>query len=116
MSAKTSTHSSVELINGGTAMKEELLCKAIEIGIAATPLGAEVERAKEVVSETVEDGVKAAKRVVKKGRRAAEDLVDDAKYQIKKHPLGTVGVTFGVGLGLGTVLGILLTRNGYSVR
>ena len=37
-----------------------------------------VEQANEVIAEALADGVKVAKRAVKPGRRAAEDLVDDA--------------------------------------
>lgn len=94
-------------------MKDGVLGKVTEVGVGAAQLGGGVERAKEAVASAVEDGVKAAKRVVKQGRRAAEDLVDDAEYQVKQHPLGAVGVFFGVGFGLGAVLGILLARNGH---
>jgi len=65
---------------------------------------------------SVEDGINAAKRAVKQGRHAAEDLVDDAEYQVKHHPLSAVGVSFGIGLGLGAVIGILLTRTGTCDR
>jgi len=43
-------------------------------------------------------------------------LVDDAEHQVKQHPLGTLGAFFSIGLGLGAVIGILLTRNGRSGR
>ena len=52
-----------------------------------------------------------SKRAVKHGRRAAEDLVDDAKYLVKQHPLSAVGVLFGIGLGLGDLIGVPLARN-----
>jgi ElaB/YqjD/DUF883 family membrane-anchored ribosome-binding protein len=68
---------------------------------------------KEAVVDAVEDRISAAKRAVKQGRRAAEDLVDDAKYQVKQRPLSAVGVFFGIGLGLGAVIGLLLARNGH---
>jgi ElaB/YqjD/DUF883 family membrane-anchored ribosome-binding protein len=68
---------------------------------------------KEAVADAAEDGINTAKRAVKQGRRAAEDLVDDAEYQVKQHPLSAVAVSFGIGLGLGAVIGVLLTRNGH---
>jgi ElaB/YqjD/DUF883 family membrane-anchored ribosome-binding protein len=92
-------------------MKAEVLEKVIDAGATAAQLGAGVGRAKEAVADTVEDGINTAKRAVKQGRRAAEDLVDDAEYQVKQHPLSTVGVSFGIGLGLGAVIGMLLARN-----
>ena len=93
-------------------MKAEVLEKVIDAGAAAAQLGAGVGRVKETVADAVEDGIGAAKRVVKQGRRAAEDLVDDAEYQVKQRPLSAVGVSFGIGLGLGAVIGLLLARNG----
>lgn len=93
-------------------MKAEVLDKVTDVSAAAAQLGAELGRMKGVVADTFEDGINAAKSAVKKGRRVAEDLVDDAEYQVKRHPMNALGVTFGIGLGLGAVIGFLLTRNG----
>jgi ElaB/YqjD/DUF883 family membrane-anchored ribosome-binding protein len=92
-------------------MKAEVLDKAVEVGAAVAQMRAGSGRMKEAVADAVEDGISEAKRVVKQGRRAAEDLVDDAEYQVKQHPLSAVGVSFGIGLGLGAVIGMLLARN-----
>jgi ElaB/YqjD/DUF883 family membrane-anchored ribosome-binding protein len=100
-------------INGGTTMKAEVLEKVTDVRAAAAQLGAEAGRVKEVVAEAVEDGINAAKRAVKQGRRAAEDLVDDAERQVKQHPLSSLGVTFGIGLGLGIVIGALTARSSF---
>ena len=97
-------------------MKDSLLDKGTDVGAAAAQLEAGVERVKGAVADAVEDGIDAAKRTLKQGRRAAEDLVDDAEHQVKQHPLGTLGAFFGLGLGLGAVIGILLIRNGHSGR
>jgi ElaB/YqjD/DUF883 family membrane-anchored ribosome-binding protein len=79
-------------------------------------LGSEVKRAKEAVADAVDNGIVAAKRAVKQGRRAAEDLVDDAEYRVKQHPFSALGVSFGIGVGLGVSIGILLSRNGRGGR
>ena len=92
-------------------MKAEVLDKVTEVSAAAAQFGAEMGRVKDAVTDAFEDGIKAAKSAVKQGRRKAEDLVDDAEYRVKRHPLNALGVTFGIGLGLGTVIGILLARN-----
>jgi len=97
-------------------MKDQLLDKVTDVGAAAAQLEAGVERVKGAVADAVEDGIDAAKRALKQGRRAAEDLVDDAEHQVKQHPVSTVGAFFSIGLGLGAVIGILLTRNGRSGR
>jgi ElaB/YqjD/DUF883 family membrane-anchored ribosome-binding protein len=67
---------------------------------------------KEAVVDAVDNGIVAAKRAVKQGRRAAEDLVDDTEYRVKQHPFSALGVSLGVGLGLGAAVGLLLARNG----
>jgi ElaB/YqjD/DUF883 family membrane-anchored ribosome-binding protein len=90
-------------------MQTEIREKTIEV---RDQLEAEVKRVKEAVVDVVDNGIVAAKRAVKQGRRAAEDLVDDAEYRIKQRPFSTLGVTLGIGMGLGAAIGILLTRNG----
>jgi ElaB/YqjD/DUF883 family membrane-anchored ribosome-binding protein len=92
-------------------MKSELLDKITDVGSATVQLEAGVGRVKQTVADVVEDGIKSASRTVKRGRRAAEDMVDDAEYQAKQHPLATVGISFSIGLGLGAVAGMLLARN-----
>ncbi|HEY7181378.1 MAG TPA: hypothetical protein VIC84_08160 [Blastocatellia bacterium] len=90
-------------------MQTEIIEKTIEV---RDQLGAEVKRVKEAVVDAVDNGIVAARRAVKQGRRAAEDLVDDAEYSVKQHPLSAVGVSFGIGVGLGAAVGVLLARNG----
>jgi ElaB/YqjD/DUF883 family membrane-anchored ribosome-binding protein len=90
-------------------MQTEIIEKTIEV---RDQLGAEVKRVKEAVADAVDNGIVAAKRAVKQGRRAAEDLVDDTEYRVKQHPFGALGVSLGVGLGLGAAVGLLLARNG----
>jgi len=94
-------------------MQAEILKKTIEV---SDRLGAEVERVKEAAVDEFEDRLFAARRAVKQSRRAAEDFVDDAEYQVKQHPLSALGVTFGIGLGLGAAIGVLLARNGHCGR
>jgi ElaB/YqjD/DUF883 family membrane-anchored ribosome-binding protein len=94
-------------------MQPEILEKTMEV---RDQLGAEVKRVKEAVADAVDSGVVAARRAVKQGRRAAEDLVDDTEYQVKQHPLSALGVTFGIGMGLGAAIGVLLARNGRGGR
>jgi ElaB/YqjD/DUF883 family membrane-anchored ribosome-binding protein len=92
-------------------MQTEIREKTVEV---RDQLEAEVKRVKKAVTDAVDNGVVAAKRAVKQGRRAAEDMVDDAEYRIKQRPFSALGVTFGVGMGLGAVIGVLLARNGHN--
>jgi ElaB/YqjD/DUF883 family membrane-anchored ribosome-binding protein len=90
-------------------MQPEILEKTIEV---RDQLGSEVKRVKESVTDAVDNGIVAARRAVKQSRRAAEDLVDGAEYRVKQHPFSALGVTFGIGMGLGAAIGVLLARNG----
>jgi ElaB/YqjD/DUF883 family membrane-anchored ribosome-binding protein len=94
-------------------MQPEILEKTMEV---RDQLGAEVKRVKEAVADAVDSGVVAARRAVKQGRRAAEALVDDTEYRVKQRPLSALGVTFGIGMGLGAAIGVLLARNGRGGR
>lgn len=51
-------------------MKGEVLDKVIEVGCVAADLGIVDERMREAVADSVEDGVRAAKRAVKQGCRS----------------------------------------------
>lgn len=74
-------------------------------------MGAEAARIKDRVSNAVEDKYDAAKRAVRRGKYVAEDLIDETSYRIKRDPLSSVAVTFGVGVGLGVVIGWLVSRD-----
>ncbi len=76
-----------------------------------TNVGVEAARVKERVSHAVEEGIDAAKKAVKRGRHAAEDLIDETAYRIKREPLNSVAITLGVGFGFGILCGWLLARN-----
>jgi ElaB/YqjD/DUF883 family membrane-anchored ribosome-binding protein len=81
-------------------MAPDLLDKAPSV----EELYREVSRIKTVVSEAVEDGVKAAVKAIKQGRHAAEDTLDDAKHTIKQKPFEAVGIVFAVGVLIGAGL------------
>lgn len=59
------------------------------------------------LEEKMDAAEEAARRTLKRGRRAAEDLLDDATYEVKRHPMRSVGVTFGIGLAVGLAVGWL---------
>lgn len=71
----------------------------------------EAQRLKEIITEAVEDGLRTARRTMKQGQEFAEETVDDAIHTVKKYPLQTVAVTFGVALAAGVLLGWLASRD-----
>lgn len=72
--------------------------------------GFDVSELKETVSNAIEDEIVDARRLIKKGRYAAEDLADETAHHIKQDPLRSVGVMFGVGFGLGAIVGLLIAK------
>jgi ElaB/YqjD/DUF883 family membrane-anchored ribosome-binding protein len=88
--------------------KEGLLSKALHVGAQATNLGHEALRFKTNVSNAVtdafEDGKREAKRALKRGYNAAEDLVDETSYRVKHNPMKSVAIAFGVGVLFGGVI------------
>jgi ElaB/YqjD/DUF883 family membrane-anchored ribosome-binding protein len=52
-----------------------------------------------------------AKRLAKRGRYAAEDLVDDAAHRIKRDPLRSVALGLAIGLCVGMLTGWMVARS-----
>ncbi len=93
-------------------MIEGLFKKTIETGAQVAHIGAEAARVKDKVEHAVDDSVVAARRAAKRGRHAAEDLLDEATHCIKKNPVGAVATSFWAGFGLGVLAVWLGSRNG----
>ncbi|MFN7947574.1 MAG: hypothetical protein U0Z53_19650 [Blastocatellia bacterium] len=94
-----------------TATKERILEKAAHAGAAhAAQVAVTAERVKEQLNQVVEDSLNAARRTARRTRYAAEDLVDETTYRIKREPLRAVALVLGIGFGLGTLAGALITR------
>jgi ElaB/YqjD/DUF883 family membrane-anchored ribosome-binding protein len=90
--------------------KRSLVGKAVHVGGRVIQAGAEAARLKAQASHAVEDAKIGAKRLAKRGRYAAEDLVDEAEYRIKRDPFRSVAITLAVGLGIGALAGWLAGR------
>src|SRR5262245_55242201 len=84
--------------------KNSLLGKATHFGERLVQVGGDASRLKSVASHAVEDAVTEAKRFAKRGRYAAEDLIDDAAYRVKRDPFRSVAFGFAIGLSLGALV------------
>lgn len=91
--------------------KGKVLEKAVHAGERVMHIGAEAARLKARASGAVEDAVIEARRLAKRSRYAAEDLVDNTTYRIKRDPLRSVAITFSIGLGVGALAGWLCGRS-----
>ncbi len=90
-------------------MAESVLDQINELDTARA--SKEAQRLKEIISDAVEDGLRTARRTVKQSQEFAEETVDEAIHTVKKYPLQTVAVTFGVALAAGLLLGWLAARD-----
>ena len=97
-------------------MQASAVKEAVKMGAKVAQVGIEAERLKETVTHAVEDTVNAAKRAAKQGRYAVEDLVDEATYSVKRHPLQSVGLTLGIGFAIGTMFGLAFARVKFTNR
>ncbi len=91
-------------------MAETTFAKTVRAGEKIADSVCDIENAKAAISAAVDEGKEAARRVVIRGRRAAEDLEEDAVRGVRRYPRASVGVTFGVAMGAGLLLGWLLGR------
>lgn len=89
---------------------------AVDVAEKAAKTAYDIEKMKVAASQAVEDGVAKAKRMIKKGRYAAEDMMEDTAHHIKREPFRSVGIMFGTGLGLGILAGCLITYRSMKVR
>jgi ElaB/YqjD/DUF883 family membrane-anchored ribosome-binding protein len=90
--------------------KSSLLGKARHVGERLMEVGDEVSRLKTEASQAVEDRVVAARRLAKRSRYAAEDLIDDVAHHIKHEPLRSVAIGLAIGFGMGALAVWIATR------
>lgn len=55
------------------------------------------------VTDRLEDGVRSARRAVRHGRDAVEDIIEDTQHAVKRNPFGAVGIAFAAGILAGAV-------------
>lgn len=68
----------------------------------------EAVRLKAAVTDALEDGVHAARRAMKHGLFVAEDLMEDAAHEVKRHPLEAVATASVLSFTAGVLAGWLL--------
>ena len=62
------------------------------------------------VADAIEDGVGAARRVVKQGGDAAEAFFDDTSKRLQRHSVEAVITSLAVGISVGIVIGWMMKR------
>jgi ElaB/YqjD/DUF883 family membrane-anchored ribosome-binding protein len=90
--------------------KNSLLEKAMHVGERLVGVPGEASHLKTAASHAVEDAVTEAKRFARRGRYAAEDLMEDAAHRVKRDPLRSVALGFALGLSIGALAVWLATH------
>jgi ElaB/YqjD/DUF883 family membrane-anchored ribosome-binding protein len=87
-----------------------LLEKAMHVGERLAEVRGEASHLKTAASHAVEDAVTEAKRFARRGRYAAEDLMEDAAHRVKRDPLRSVAFGFALGISIGALVVWVATR------
>jgi len=80
-----------------------LLEKAMHVGEGLAGVRGEAARLKIAASHAAEDAVIEVRSFAKRGRYAAEDLMEDAAHRVKRDPLRSVAFGFALGFSLGAL-------------
>ena len=91
--------------------KSSLLGKAMDLGERLAEVGDEASRLKTAASHVIEDAVTEAKRLAKRSRYAAEDLMEGAGHRVKRDPLRSVALGLAIGLGISALALWMATHN-----
>jgi len=76
-------------------------CCGDEMQEAVRRVEKSVNAAKDAVSAKLDDGRIAAGRLVKRGRFAVEDGIEETAQTVKRHPLSSIAIAFATGAALG---------------
>ena len=58
----------------------------------------EVSKVRNIVADAVDEGIHSASQVLRHGRRAAEDAVEEVKHTVKRRPFEAIGLAFAAGI------------------
>jgi len=86
MEMETTTTTEMPKPNG-----KSFTARACELAETALDLGEKALHAKLTVDHALEEGMRAVRQGVRKGRYAAEDMVDQATVYVRRKPLQSIG-------------------------
>jgi ElaB/YqjD/DUF883 family membrane-anchored ribosome-binding protein len=96
-------------LEGGDEMEKSVVDQVAKTLVdQASNVGETFRKASEFtsnVADSVHDGMKTAKSVVKDGRDAVEDFIDDTARSVKRNPIQSVLLSLIVGLAVGFLFG-----------
>ena len=69
-----------------------------------------LSHAASAMADAIDEGTNVIKHAIKRGGDTAEELLDDTKQRVKRHPVETMAATFTVGVIVGGFIGWLVSR------
>ena len=106
--SRTIDEKGLVILAGRVTGRVQMTSARIEKGMAH--VAAEVEHVKELVGDGAENAVRVARQTMRRARHSAEDAGEELVHQMKRHPLESAGLAFGVGLLAGFAIGMALFR------
>lgn len=85
---------------------KKAIAYALNTGCHFAKIGGEFNDLKANVADTVQD----LTRTMRKARHATEDFIHEVTWVVKRRPLKSAGIAFGLGIGVGALTGWLGTR------
>ena len=89
---------------------KSLTARAFKLAGTALDIGEKALHAKLAVEHTLEEGVRTARQAVRKGRYAAEDMVDQATLHVRWKPLQSIGSAFVFGVLFGGTMSYAMSK------
>jgi hypothetical protein len=85
-------------------MKGAVSC-ALKAGTGLAKAGYEIVRLRSTITNAALAPVTSARRRLRKGAYAIEDVADKIALTIRRQPVKSISITFGIAFGLGLALG-----------
>jgi ElaB/YqjD/DUF883 family membrane-anchored ribosome-binding protein len=64
----------------------------------------EASKITSAVTDVVKDKLRAANQQIRRGRNAAENMLEETKHTVKRRPIGSVAIAFVAGFLAGSIL------------
>jgi ElaB/YqjD/DUF883 family membrane-anchored ribosome-binding protein len=91
-------------------MQTETIENGQSTGLKFGHLAARAAEGKMLAEDLAEIGKRKAQRMIRRGREAGEDCLDDTTHYVKHHPWQSVGIAVGVGAFVGCLFGWTCSR------
>jgi ElaB/YqjD/DUF883 family membrane-anchored ribosome-binding protein len=85
-------------------LKENLLNNTHAVEQTMAQLGRKAAKLRGSLNDVVEDSIVSSRRAIRRSRDRAEDLLETASHNVRRHPLASVAGAFG----LGALAGLLI--------